>query len=380
MAKPLIAIIGSYDPAREQILELKDLALAPKAAELLGQALANLGFHIVVYASYPYMLEIDIVKGYCSVKGAEPDSIHVYYSQKNARPTFQEETTRSELFKFYPDIREDWEISFYHSLSTVDGVLILGGGQSTLIGGLVALGHKKPIIACAAFGGSGLKVWDAIPTQEYMLTSEDKYMMAEQRWSAPLAEKLIKLLQKQIEGFQTREKKRLESERDSLLQKVAEIKSRDKNVTLHAVVAGLVFIVSFAMWPIAWGITLDPFWLWMFLIGAPLLSGISGATIRVVYDSMQGTAKLRQLSLIRNAVLGLVSGGITAALFIIAQVFSNPTAVGPTVESETLKRLLPFTLSIGFIAGLTLDAVYTKLRETNVVNTSPLKPDEEIVT
>lgn len=380
MTQPLIAIIGSYDPRREQELELKNLPLAPKAAEFLGQALAASGFHIVVYASYPYMLEIDIVKGFCSVKSVVPDSIHVYYSQKNGRPTFQEENTNPELFKFYPDLREDWEISFYHSLSTVDGVLILGGGQSTLIGGLVAIGHKKPIIACAGFGGSGLKVWDAIPAQEYMLDSEDKFMMAEQRWSAQLAEKLIKLLQKQIEGFQSKEKKRLETERDTFRQKDEESKRRDKNITVHAVVAGLVFILSVAMWPIAWGIALNQLWLWTFLIGAPLLSGISGATIRVVVDSMQGTTKLRQLSLIRNAVLGLISGGITAFLFIMAQVFSNPTAIEPTVGSETLKRLLPFTLTIGFVAGLTLDAVYTKLQETNVVDTRSIKPEEEILT
>jgi hypothetical protein len=378
MKRPLIAIVGSYDPGREQELGLKNLSLAPKAGEFFGKTFATSGFHIVVYASYPYMLEVDVVKGYCSVKGAEPGSIHVYYSQKYDRPAFPEENSNPELFRFYPDLREDWEISFYHSLSTVDGILILGGGHSTLVGGLVAIGHKKPIIACAGFGGSGLKVWDAIPTQDYMLSPDDKFLMAEQRWALPLAEQLTKILQKQIEEFQSVEKRRLEAERDSILQKVEEGKRRDKNITIHALVAAFVFILSAVMWIAAWGMpNLSVLWLWTFLIGAPLLTGISGATIRVVFDWMQGTTKRRQPSLVGNAVLGLISGGITAFLFIIAQVFSNPAAIEPTVGSETLRRLLPFTLTIGFVAGLTLDAVYTRLQETNVVNTSSIKPKEE---
>lgn len=377
MTKPLIAIIGSYDPGREQELGLRNLTLAPKAAEFLGQALATSGMEIVVYASYPYMLEIDVVKGYCSVKGAEPGSIHVNYSQKYGRPAFQEENARPELFKFYPDLREDWEISFYQSLSTVDGVLILGGGHSTLIGGLVAIGHKKPIIACAGFGGSGLKVWDAIPTQDFMLSSEDKFLMAEQRWSPQLAEKLIMILQKQIEELQSKEKKRLEAERDAILQKVEEIKRRDQSITVHALIAAIVFLASTALWPIAWGMDLSMFWLWVFLIGAPLLSGISGATIRVVADWRQGKTRLRELSPLRNIALGLISGGVTAFLFIIAQVFSSPTAVGQSIGAETLKRLLPFTLVIGFVAGLTLDVVFAKLQETNVVSTSSIKASDD---
>ncbi|MFT3894845.1 MAG: hypothetical protein QM730_24715 [Anaerolineales bacterium] len=379
MAKPLIAIVGSYDPTREQELQLRDVATAPKAAELLGQALAASGFHIVVYASYPHMLEVDVVKGFCSAKNAEADSIHVYYSQKYGRPSFHEESTAPALFKFYPDSRDDWEISFYHSLSAVDGILILGGGHSTLVAGLVAIGHKKPIVACSGFGGAGQKIWDAIPTLDTVVSLDDKFLMAEQRWSPQLAEKLVKLLQKQLDELKQKDVMRLDAERNAILKKAEELKRTDQNITFHAVVASIMFILSTAMWPVAWGVKLDLFWLWALLIFAPLFSGISGAMIRVVFDSMQGKVRLKQLSLIRNMVLGLVTGGMTAFLFIIAQVFSNPAAIEPTVGAETLKRLLPFSLVIGFVAGLTLDIVLSKLRETNVVNTGVIKVTEETV-
>jgi len=41
-------------------------------------------------------------------------------------------------------------------------MLILGGGTWALIGGVVATGHRKPILACPAFGGAGDKIWRTI--------------------------------------------------------------------------------------------------------------------------------------------------------------------------------------------------------------------------
>jgi len=378
MTTPLIAIVGSYDPRRERELELRNVPLGPQAGEFLGKALATMGFQIVVYASYPHMLEVDVVRGYCDVKDAKPGSIHVYYSHKYGRPNFQEEANHASLFKHFPDSQEDWEVSFYHSLAEVDGAIILGGVNSTLIGGLVAIGHKKPILACAGFGGAGLKVWDALPTQGYPLTLEEKALMVEEKWSLELAERLIKILQKQIDRNQDTEMKRLQAERDAIYHKIEEEKQREKNINIHALVAILLFLFSSGMWIAAWGAkNLSDLWLWTFLIGAPLLTGISGATIRVVFDSRKGATKFRQISLIRNAALGLISGGITAFLFILAQVFSNPAVLDQTVSSGTLRRLLPFTLTIGFVAGLTLDAVYTKLQETNVIDTTPIKTTQE---
>lgn len=375
MSDPLIAIVGSYDPQREQELFLRNVPLGPQAGEFLGKALADMGFQITVYASYPHMLEVDVVRGYCDSPTAQPGSIHVHFSLKYGRPNFPQEATHPSLFQFYPNSSEDWEVSFYHSLAQVDGAIILGGGPSTLIGGLVTIGHKKPILACAGFGGSGSKVWDSLPTDSGLLTVEEKSLMTEERWTSELAEQLVQILKKQIDRDQEREAQLKLAERDRIYQEVEKGRRNEKNINVHAIVSALVFLVSAAMWIMAWGLPdLSYLWLWIFLIGAPLLTGISGATIRVVVDSRRGRTKIRQLSLVRNAVLGLVSGGITAFLFILAQVFSNPAVLDQNVASETLKRLLPFTLTIGFVAGLTLDVVYTRLQETNVVDTTSIQP------
>ena len=44
-----------------------------------------------------------------------------------------------EYFNEKVDASSDWEVSFYRSLSKVDGLLVLGGGPSTLIAGQIAL-------------------------------------------------------------------------------------------------------------------------------------------------------------------------------------------------------------------------------------------------
>src|SRR5688572_2162803 len=201
MPDPRIAIIGSFDPAREKELGLKNLNVAAPAGEDLGRELAKQGFQIVAYSSMPHQLEVDVVRGYVSKAEKKPGAIQVMYSQRQAEPSFTPDQSSDERFELLPDFNPDWESSFYQSLATVDGVIILGGGPSALIAGLVAIGHKKPVVACAAFGGSGEKVWRALREQRYPLEQNEFASMAVGAWSPELAARLVSLLTKQRDGF-----------------------------------------------------------------------------------------------------------------------------------------------------------------------------------
>jgi hypothetical protein len=154
MAGPLIAVVGSFDPNRQQELGLKNLAVANKAGEDLGRELARQGFRLVVYSSGLHTFEIDVVRGYLSHPNTEPGAIQVRYSQHDVQPTFAEEAGNEDKFDFQPDFNPDWEFSFYQSLAHIDGMVMLGGGSWALIAGVVAMSHRKPLVACAAFGGS----------------------------------------------------------------------------------------------------------------------------------------------------------------------------------------------------------------------------------
>ena len=193
MDGPLIAIVGSYNPAREKELGLRFLEQTAQASEDLGRELAKQGYRIVVYSDNPYQMELDLVRGYLGQKDVVPGAIQVLALQQHGQPHFVEEATNEDKFDFRPDFNPDWEFSFYQSLSHVDGMLILGGGPSGLVAGLVIIGHRKPVVVCAAFGGAGEKIWSALRAQDYALTDADLAVMAQTRWSPALATRMVNL-------------------------------------------------------------------------------------------------------------------------------------------------------------------------------------------
>jgi hypothetical protein len=104
------------------------------------------------------MLSQDISKAAEAAEG----SIRVLYSQQLSQPEFQQLKTNLRCFEFRIDPNPGWEVSFYRSLYDVDGIVLLGGGQSTLIAGIVATTRRTPILALKAFGGAAADVWQLL--------------------------------------------------------------------------------------------------------------------------------------------------------------------------------------------------------------------------
>ncbi|MFC5830026.1 hypothetical protein [Nonomuraea insulae] len=92
---------------------------------------------------------------------------------------FPEVADHRELFDMQPDAAADWEVSFYRSILVADGVLLLGGGRSTLIAGLITLSRRIPIVAVAHFGGGGEKIWAYANREPNYTTSAELATMAE---------------------------------------------------------------------------------------------------------------------------------------------------------------------------------------------------------
>jgi membrane protease YdiL (CAAX protease family) len=87
----------------------------------------------------------------------------------------------------------------------------------------------------------------------------------------------------------------------------------------------------------------------------------------MIFDLRQGSLPLSRPSAITTAALGLVAGGVAGLLFVTAQVTTLPDAGTGTLAAKQASRLVPFGVVIGFIAGLTLDAVFRKLMASDVV-------------
>ena len=356
-ADPIIAIVGNVkeDPA------------APGAAEALGRELSKGGMRILVYSSGADFLEGRIVRGYVATRVATRRSIQVRYPLHAQKPEFPEQVTNGELFDWRPDNRPDWEMSFYQSLGEVDGIVLMCGGESTMIAGMVAMGHGIAVLALASFGGKACRVWEALRPGRDLPTADEISLMARPGWTDERAAECVKALRDQID-------RKAERERQERLEELR----RETSVTLHACFALAVFVLAVICVPISWGWPLPYIFSVWLLFMSPLLAGVAGSTIRLVFDLRQGSAPLSRQSAITTAALGLIAGGVAGLLFITAQVTtaSPPASVGGVVQivsSEQARKLVPFGVLIGFIAGLTLDAVFRKLIASDVVDLSAVE-------
>jgi hypothetical protein len=373
MAGPLIAVVGSFNPERETELSLKNVAIGNKAGEDLGRELARQGFRLVVYSSGAHTLEIDVVRGYLSHPNIEAGSIQVRYSPEAGQPKFAEEPGHEDKFDWQPDFNPDWEFSFYQSLAHIDGMLMLGGGSWALIAGVVAMSYRKPLLACAAFGGSADKIWRAMRVQKYPISDVDFALMARSNWSNDLAARLVGLLTKQKEDFAHEERLRLENEEQRILERRQTELQENSRINWHAVISALLFGLAVFTWPLTMFLPQPEAddggkWHLCVVLFTCILAGASGATIRVVLDWATGVTRTFALSaynqyiLLRYAALGVVAGGLAGVSFVLAQIFSTQTT--PDRMFVALTRLVPFLIIIGFAAGLTAEVVLSNIRKS----------------
>ena len=361
MADSLVAIVGSVDTQRNDYdPALRNMDVAKQACEELGRELAKSGYRIVVYSSAPAFIEADIVRGYIASNQAIPKSIEIRYPQSIGQgnpPSFPEQQTHSSIFDERPDTHPHWQVSFYASLKDASGVLLLGGAGSALIAGVVAQSYRIPLISIATFGGSAQNVWAL--SLGNLVTEEERSIMGSPTWRADSAEKLIKALGDQ------RQRLLAEEVRIRQAQQLEQKALRNRAIAAGALVLSAVMLTILGTFRAAPSPTLFG----LFFFGTPLLAGASGGVARNLFDYLRGLPNQSLHATSVAAVLGMMAGLIAAVLFVIAQWASNP-AVKDLGEAlpPGLNLLVPFELVIGFIAGLTLEMVFTKLQGTDVVN------------
>jgi hypothetical protein len=342
---PIIAIAGNVATADG----------APAAAEALGRELAQAGFRVLVYSSRADFAEASIVRGYVASQQGQKESIQVRYPLHGTKPEFTEQISHGDLFDWRPDHSPDWEISFYRSLMEVDGLLLIGGGPSTLVAGIAAMGYRIAVVPIPSFGGHAVKVWEAMQPSLALATADEISLMARPVWSDDLAAQCVAT-------FRTQLARKAELEKQRRLDEIR----RETAVTLHACFAVALFLLAILAVGFSWGggEVSHSFAIWLLFI-VPLLAGVSGATIRLVFDLRQGSVPLSRQSAITTGALGLIAGGLAGLLFITAQA---STSASPTeiISTEQAKKLILFCVLVGFTAGLTLDAVFRKMIDSDL--------------
>jgi len=287
---------------------------------------------------------------------SQPGRVEVRYSASDRRPQFPEQQIKPEpFFLFFPDRNPSWASSFYRSLSQVDGVILMGGSHTTYVAGTVAISQRKPTAPIFAYGGAAEKLWRELSPEPGLLEQREIDLMTSDSWQSETSDFLIRILLEQNKRITNR---RMETE--ALRQSNAANK--------HIYIAVPLLVMALFAVPFTWdNPDLSKASLLSLLLLSPLLAGVSGATARTAFEAVGRPLSERPPSVGRTCGLGAIAGGIAGALFIVAQLVAMSPEIGQSIWSKQAGRLVPFAVLVGFIAGLTLDAVFRKLVGVNVL-------------
>ena len=337
--RPLVAVVGDASKCRNP-------EEARRACEALGTELAQRGCRIIVFSSSRDYVEWELVKGYLSVPNAPPGSIEVRYPPDLDGRFDGEKAGDSRFIRTQQS--GDWEASLYPAFAQFDGLVLVGGSQTTRIMGLLALGSKTPLVTLGGLGGGAEQVWNYLKSDRHAVASDiELNLMADRQWHDGSAQRLIDALLAQRE-------RRLKAAREAAHDLSQQRRAR--SLTWFAVVGCLLFLVvlltmvELLTGPVSRGAL-------RLLLGAPALAGASASAIRVTYDHWSDPQReLEPRPIVMTMALGFWAAGTVGLLFLLPQMW-----VLGTLDPGHVGKLSGFAVPIGIIAGLTLDKIFPRL-------------------
>ena len=344
--RPLIAIIGSVDPARKGYQPpVRRCDVAREAAEALGVECANQGCRIIVYSADPSFVEADVTRGFLKAAPRNQEKlIQVRFPLAAVHSRFGETQAVERLFDYRPETDSNWEAAFYRSLRDTDGVLLIGGGRSTLIIGHVAIANRIPVAAVAGFGGAAEAIWRSLRPEQDLVTEAEWHAMARPEWRPQYAAEIVaSLRERAIRRLETNERAEKATKRHNL------------RLSLGAVFAVSLLILASGMAAAGSELNLGGFWVQALLLLIGPCAGAASALVRTSMASDRPTPPM-----LTTAVQGFCAGGTAALLYLLAQY----STAGETVHIKATALL--FALAIGILAGFTFDKVLRRMAQAEV--------------
>lgn len=318
---------------------------AREYAQLLGRALAETGFGLVVYFSNDKSLEPHVVSGFVDAlpPGETTPCIDVRYSEaQRGQVRFKEQDTQPKVFDEenpFPGL--NWEAPFYRSLAARDGVqaaLLMAGGQSTLNAGQVAVGRGLPLLAIDKYPGSARILRTELATRNTGYPSS--------QGSSP--SQLVTWLRDQ---HQT-EAKRIRQERDRESE-FSRMTSQMRGAAWFAI-ALIVLLATLGFGLL--GVD-TPRW-FVVTMGVALVSaGATGALLRGLITTTM-TLEPRLASL-----LGVAAGLVVGLAYLIPQLIGAPQLLEPNASVVRATDKIQF-LSVALVAltaGIGFDAIFRRM-------------------
>jgi hypothetical protein len=349
MIQTWIAVFGSVDASRPE-LGIRNAETAKAAAQSIGRALAEYGCGITVYSAEPSFVEAYLVAGFAASDKAQAESIRVIHPRKSPQPIFKEQQLKPICFRFRTASNPNWEVSFYQSVYAADGVVLVGGGQSTFIGGILAVTRNLPTIALEAYGGAASNVWDLLTPNAMLLSEDDKNLMAEENssadWAGRIVDSILSQKARQIAALKQQDDVR---------------RAKRRSLLWEGIVAVTLLSLGLALFVWTWDANVERGKLLAAIVAAPTLAGGAASLVRTLWEQTTESSLVQRPAWLM-ALLGSVAGAISGLLYGVAQL----TALLPGDNGHLAPiagRLVPFALLSGFLAGFAMDAFFRRMRD-----------------
>ena len=377
-----MTVLGSVDTTRDYDPSIENVDEAKAAAEALGAQIARQGWRLAMYSPGTRFIEGDVLRGYLNSAPPKPRSVVVHYPTGwTGFPEFPEFREQPDVFDLRQDSSKNWEISYYRSISQVDGMFLIGGGQATLIAGTIAIAFGIPLVALPGYGGKALEVWQSLKAETDL--TEDQVNSMARKFSNPSLKLWLGCIQAQIRvrnqalfpplltlallvgwililavGIYNEPPQSQQGGRDSYTE------SGQRPMPEVSLTANVAPAPS----PSASSVTTPkpntvqqhnaPLVFLCLLFLGPVVAGASGASIRVIGLKPQD-------AIVADCIVGAAAGGICALFYVVAQLATN------THPYNTI--ILTFTIAIGFVAGLTSRRIFRQLEGVQILKTGALE-------
>lgn len=129
-----------------------------EACREIGKALAKSGFEIVVGADGTNTADRHVVEGVAAVEGKH--RVLVIRPDDRDCPFLDIKLEHPERIEFnWQRLRGSWSAGRVPQLLAAHAVLLIGGGNGTLVTGQVAPALQKPVLTIGCFGGAAEELW-----------------------------------------------------------------------------------------------------------------------------------------------------------------------------------------------------------------------------
>lgn len=345
--RPSIVVLGSGDSGRTYAPPLKDGAMVVSASRAIGHELAVAGCDLVVFSSDVAYVEKDVVEGYLAA--AVGDGRVIVRAPHDVAVGFDVSPKVAERIQVEPDPAGDWETSYYRSVFNADGIIVIGGGRSTRIAGVIAVAVRIPVVAVAGFGAGASIVWQHLCKHVNDATADDLHLMG-RPWTDASASRLVaSLLAQRVRRQMAQEAEQKANRRDGFRRAGSSLAG-----AIALSLAAAAILLAYTTNGIGTATAC--------LLGGPILGAIGGALMRDTTEAHP--------SLLWSTARGIGAGVLATTLYVASQLLANEN----TLTTESARRLLWFVVPMGITAGYTFDLVYAKLRRVDVLPNKLLPP------